>query len=192
MQIIKNIAASLILAASCAAPAFASVTQSTAPANYDSWYGWNWQPLGSVTLATGTVRVSALNSSARAWDQGWGYESMTENQVYIGLFQNNTQLWAQHVAGGGHDTENLVQTYDIANDLPALNSLNAALVGIDWTGAPVTMAIVASSVGWPGWSLHVADASFSVTSEVPEPASLALIGLGLAGFAAARRKSLTK
>jgi hypothetical protein len=52
------------------------------------------------------------------------------------------------------------------------------------------MVMFGNNIGWGGWELRVNGASMAIeSSHVPEPTSIALLGLGLAGFAAARRKS---
>jgi hypothetical protein len=187
MQLIKNIAAAVLLAASFAGVASASVVQSTSGGSYDGYEQWGSHPIGSVTFASGTNQVLGLTTSANLWDQGWGGQCDC-NQVYVGLFQGDTALWTQRVGYAVHDYT--FQSYNILDDAAALASLNTALGAINWTlGQPVTMTLMASPIGWGGWELHVRDAAMSVTSDVPEPASIALLGLGLTGLVAARRKS---
>jgi hypothetical protein len=190
MNFIKKLAVGIAFAASFSSAAFASVVQSTAPASYSGYQQWGWIELGRVTFAPGTSSILGVTTSTEIADQGWGGQS-DGNQVFIGLFNNGTAVWTQHVAGARHGWS--TQTYDIANDQPALTSLNSALDSIDWTNTTnVSMQILANPIGWGGWALYVNNATMTVTSdsgEVPEPASLCLLGLGLVGVVASRRKA---
>lgn len=187
MKFLKNAAISIVLATSFAASAFASVTQTTDPAG--SYQNGGQQELGRVTFAAGTNYVSNLTSSVSLVDQGWG-GSDPSNGVYAGLYNGETDLYNLHLAGADHSWSTQTQNFSTAD----LVDMNAILASIDQASNPLlTMRMFTNSWGYPGWSLTTSNATMSVTSAaVPEPTSIALLGLGLVGFAAARRKAAAK
>lgn len=195
MRIVNKFALGLAFALSVSASAFASVTQATAPVNYDHyWYqGWADDVLSEVTLMPHTSSISSLTGSAVVYDQGWGGYAPCCNATNLELFAGSALLWSDHFAGGNRvGLDDPAQTYSISAS--ALTNLNSVLASINWNDTPaVTMQLHADAWAYPGWELHVRDTQFSVSSEhVPEPASIALIGLGLAGFVAARKKAAKK
>ena len=162
------------------------------PGNFDSYSSWGQGVVASVTLNAGTSQITSLTSSAVAVDQGWGGYDPNDNQVFIGLFDNATLLSWVHVAGG------LRYDYSVQSftaDALQLSGFDTALAGINWLSSPlVTMEMVAAPLGYPGWELHVSNASFTVsgdTSSVPDGGTTAaMLGAGMIGLITLRRRFL--
>jgi hypothetical protein len=164
------------------------VTQTVNASDYNDTAPGNATDLGDAVLARGTAAITALTTTSTLVDQGWGGSAYT-NGIEMVLLDNGTWLWNQFVAGAQHSWT--TQTYDITQDSAALNGLDTALAGIDWsTGPTVSLSMYANGWGYPGWALYAQDNAFTVTSDaaLPEPASLAMFGAALAmlGYAAWR------
>jgi hypothetical protein len=188
MNILKNIVAAIALVTAFATPAFADVVQTASMSgSYDAYWGSN-DEISRITFASGTNYISSLTTSATTVDQGWG-GSCDCNGMIVTLFDtNNTAVWAERVAGSGHSWG--TYNFDQSSNMDMFNNLNKAMAAMDYsTGGTASMVMTASDIGWGGWELHVSNASMTIeSSQVPEPTSIALMSLGLAGFAAARRR----
>jgi PEP-CTERM motif len=170
-------------------PALA-VTQSVTASSTDQY--WYQNPgqfeIGRISLQYGTNEILDIDTSVRLVDQGWGYESPTENAVYVGLFSGDAQLYQIRVAGASHEVA--TQTYDLASNATDYAQLNAALDQLNWASYPnVTVRFYTTAVGYLGWELHTSNDSMIVSS-VPEPGTYGMLlgGLGVLGACAARRQ----
>jgi hypothetical protein len=189
MNFLKKIAIVIAATASIAAPAFAGVTQTVSNPNYYDFYYGGSNEINRITFASGTNNISSLTTTVNTADQGWGGQCDC-NQVWIGLTDTaNNIVWGEHVAGSAHDWN--TYNFDLTSDPTAFTNLNAFMAAMDYSnGGTASMVMYANNIGWGGWELRVNGAQMSIeSSNVPEPTSIALMGLGLAGFAAARRKA---
>ncbi|WP_227470571.1 PEP-CTERM sorting domain-containing protein [Massilia sp. YMA4] len=167
-----------------------AVTQSVTASSTDQYWYQNAGlfEIGRISLQYGTNEILDIDTSVRLVDQGWGYESPTENAVYVGLFSGDAELYQIRVAGASHEIS--TQTYDLASNATDYAQLNAALDQLNWSSYPyVTVRFYTHAVGYLGWELHTSNDSMIVNS-VPEPGTygMLLAGLGLLGACAGRRK----
>lgn len=151
--------------------------------------------LGGVTLTAtgGVVEIfsngrfgASFNSPVNAFSTPNGTGTLT------GVFDAPTSFVSLYAGDEGGDTDSWrLEVFDAAVGGNSLGSLSSG----DYSGDPYfLLAITASNIlrfeaTWTGLVAGVAydDLSFD-SATVPEPGSLALLGLSLAGLAAARRR----
>ena len=196
MNFLKKVAIAAAVTTIVGSSAFAApITQSISGLNYDhySYQGWSDDNFGQINLAQFTTSISSITGSSYTYDQGWGGNASCCNAVNIDLVSGSTVLWQDHFAGGVRsDATDPQQSYAIST--AQLTALNNILQSIDWSANPaVSLQLHGDAWAYPGWELHVRNAEFTVAStagsNVPEPATVALLGLGFLGMGALRRKS---
>ncbi len=191
MQLLKSSAISLALSLSLFSAAHADSTQTISSTGTNQYYNLNpgTFEIGRVTFEFGTQSITALHTSVTLVDQGWGGQD-PNNGVFVQLLSNNNPVYSLNVAGGTHSWH--TETFDLSANPGVYNALNSALAGINRADGPIALQFATNAWGYPGWQLHTANDSLSVTTSlaaVPEPETygMLLLGLGVVGLIKRRK-----
>lgn len=190
MNLLKKAGISLALSLSLVSLAHADQTLTINAAGSDqyAWLNPGFHELGRVAFEAGTQSIRALNTSVTLVDQGWGYQD-PGNGVFVDLLSNGNAVYTISVAGATHEWQ--TKTFDLAANPQVYGALNSALAGINRSAGPIELAFRTDAWGYPGWQLHTANDSLSVTTSlqpVPEPETYAMLLLGLGAIGLIKRR----
>ncbi len=182
------------------ASAFAATTYTTsasflaqvAPGAYMENFN-NWvtdPPAGALAFSGGGFSYSAFAASDLYLSGGFLGTSQINEALTITFTSGNvTAIGANFFATNISDVLQAVSVTVTLSD-GTVTSLTPTSMADSYLGFTSTTAITSLTISAPGQSLYASLDNLTVgVSAVPEPANWALMGLGLAGVIAARRRS---